>query len=132
MNFKVPLHVKKHDRAAKTCGVGHLDLQIDLQTFSKEDFTSLTCIGKGTFGKVYHFTREDTNFVIKEQSIFNATEVEKKMIAKEAQLLKSVAGHENIVHIYGYSVPENSILLEYVSFSFKQIGIDQDEVSKFY
>ena len=55
--------------------------------------------------------------------------VEKKLFLKEAKILKSVIGHENVVKILGFSYFDCGILLEFCEFSFKELGIEVDPVS---
>ena len=126
MNFKVPLPVfRKQLAIVSASGQDNLDLP----TFRRAEFSNISCIGKGSFGKVYKATRDRQHFVIKEQVLYESTADEKNLFIKEAKLLKTVSGHENIVRIHGFSVIENSILLEFVSFDYKKIGIEHSEIS---
>jgi serine/threonine protein kinase len=92
-----------------------------LPSFTKDEFSNITCIGKSTFGKVFRVTKGQKYFVIKEQACVEASEHDKKLFIKEAQMLKALRGHDNIVSIEAFSERESSILMEFVVFDFKRI-----------
>ena len=52
-----------------------------------------------------------------------------RLFFKEAKMLQSVRGHENVVHFYAHSLTNYSLLLSYCVFSFQKIDYDHDDVS---
>lgn len=96
-----------------------------LPPFEKKDFSNISFIGAGSYAKVYKVVKENKTFVIKE--LHDNSSQECKLFQKEVQLLKSLSGHENIIQIHGFSVVKNSMLLDYMAFSFRKLGIDEDD-----
>lgn len=124
MAFKVPLPVMKKIAQPQP----NENELLGLPSFDSKDYC-LVLIGKGTFGKAYKAVKGESVFIIKK--LRQTNEFDKKLFFKEAQLLKSTAGQENIVQIHGYSSVESSILLEYCTFQFTKLGggIEHDRVS---
>lgn len=120
-SFKVPLPVKK--RPIISLGTESLE-DIGLPSFSKKDFSDITIIGRGSYGKVYKAIKKKKQFVIKELSVAENF----PLFIKEAKMMKTVQGHENVLQIHGFSYKDKAILLDYISFSFEKIEIDQDTV----
>lgn len=48
---------------------------------------------------------------------------------REAQLLKSLKGHDNIIEICGFSSYKYAILMKFITFDFSKIGIDHANIS---
>jgi serine/threonine protein kinase len=103
-------------------------MENDLPAFTKSEFCNSTVIGMGSFGKVLRVTKENQIYVIKEFNKTDASELELKLFCKEAQLLKSLTGCENIVQFHAFSMDECAILLEYCSFTFEPLQIEHDAV----
>ncbi len=86
-------------------------------------------IGHGTFGSVararYVTEREKRDVVIK--SPIDITGFKREFV-KEARLLYSLRGNENIVELIGISLNPVSLMQEYVAFSFKEFD-DEKEVN---
>ena len=126
MAFKIPFPVFTRKCPSLLSNTDVKDL--NLPDFTKKDFTDVLLIGQGSFGKVFKGIQNGKTYVIKELSEADPGSMEIKLFVKEAEILKSVQNHENIVNILGFSKDECSILLNYVEFSFKDIGIDQQSV----
>ncbi|CAC5406532.1 CHEK2 [Mytilus coruscus] len=120
-NFKVPLPVKK--RPIISLETESLE-DIGLPSFSKKDFSDITIIGKGSYGKVYKAVKKKKEFVIQELSVADNF----PLFIKVAKMMKTVQGHENVLQIHGFSYKDKAILLDYISFSFEKIEIEQDTV----
>ena len=103
MAFKVPLPVAVGK--GKPCTrLPQLQLtKLELPDFQKRDFADLKLIGQGSFGKVFQGQRNGSDFVIKELTDKNPSQEEERLFIKEAEMLKLVQGHENIVQIRGFS-----------------------------
>ena len=127
MAFKIPLPVvrKNPQRLPEQLWPS---TDIGLPNFERDEFTDLVLIGEGSFGKVYRGVREGSLFVIKQLSNSCSSMIEKKLFIKEAEILKSLQGHENVVQIRGFS-PVHGILMDYVQFDFVTIGIEHERVS---
>lgn len=121
----MPFPVAKKAPDSSSCRTAGAHI-LGLPGFNKSDYKDLSLIGNGTFGKVYKGTRNCETFVIKELS--GGSSAELKLFRKEAQLLHSLTGNENIIQIFGFSPHGNSILVEYVRFNFVPIGIQHDIV----
>lgn len=75
----------------------------DLPSFNKMDFCNRTVIGLESFGKVMRVSKDQKVYVIKEFNNVDTSDLERKLTEKEARLLKSLTGCDNIVTFYGYS-----------------------------
>lgn len=129
MPFKVPLPAvpkKLHTQPDRLTEC--TDDNLGLPSFTKQDFTDLTLIGKGSYGKVLKGNRDGNVFVIKELASMSSNSQMLKLFRKEAQLLLSLSGHENVLKIHGFNCINNSMLLEFLTFNFEQISIQHDPV----
>ena len=66
--------------------------------------------------------------VIKDLKGSDTTEADIKLFKTEALLLKSLNGQNNTIQICDFSTIENSILLEYMAFSFQKLRIEHGSV----
>lgn len=130
MAFKVPLPkvLESQHNSKKSCE-HPVGAQLNLPSFNKSDLSNLTLIGVGAFGKVFKCVKDGETYVMKQNVDVNPDSSEIQLFWKEAGLLKTLKGHENVVEIHGFSHRDNAILLEYVSFSFSCLGIVHDVVS---
>jgi len=124
MTFRVPLPKVLRKQAVLPNSSALIPVN-GLPSFQKRDFSDVVLIGEGSFGKVYKGNKNGATFVLK-QLVDGACN---KLLVKEAEVLKAVAGHDNIVEIHGLSLVENALLLNFVSFSFAVLGIDHESVS---
>lgn len=129
MAFKVPLPVASGKVILRTRLPQSQLTKLELPDFQKSDFTDLKLIGQGSFGKVFHGQKNGSNFVIKELTEQNPSQEDERLFIKEAEMLKLVQGHENIVQIRGFSSIDFAILLDFVTFSFSTLGIEYEAVS---
>jgi len=100
----------------------------DLPNFSKSEFCCATVIGMGSFGKVVRVSKDDKMYVIKEFNSTYASEIEQKLFHKEARLLNSLCGCDNIVKFHAFSMDDCAILLEFCSFTFQPLKIEHSAV----
>ena len=98
---------------------------IGLPQFTKKQFTTVELIGAGSYGKVFK-VRQDAGpyYVVKELESRGNSEL--KLFKKEAMVLKTLCGYENIVQIHGYSFVDRAIMLEYSCFRFQRIGVNHE------
>ena len=129
MAFKLPLPVvaSKPSRCRREHEKRTFD--IGVPSFKKTDFTNVEMIGKGSYGKVSRVKKNGEHFVMKEMVSCDSSDIEIKLFEKEAQLLESIAGHPNMVKILGYSTSMTAMLLDYITFDFRVLGIETDPVS---
>jgi serine/threonine protein kinase len=123
MAFKRPLPIIMRKENTRT-----LNFDTDLPTFSKSECSNPTVIGVGSFGKVSKVTKGRRLFVLKELNSADASEMEHKLFVKEAKLLHSLVGCDNIVTFHGIATDGCSLLLEYCCFTFAPLLIPHDEV----
>jgi serine/threonine protein kinase len=97
-------------------------------SFNRNDYNQTTLVGVGSFGKVLRVVKDDDVFVIKEFNRMAASETERRLFRKEAVMLMSLAGCENIVRFYAFSRETCSILLEFCCFAFEPLCIENDPV----
>ena len=97
-----------------------------LPHFTKSQFSTVDLIGVGSYGKVFRVKHGLKHYVLKELSITGKRET--SLFKKEASLLKSLAGHDNIVRIHGFSVTEHAMLLGYECFHFNKVGVSHEPV----
>lgn len=128
MSFKVPLPTKRTKTDLRSRVIAAENGNDDLPSFSKNDFSDITLIGQGAYGKVLKCKKNENTYVIKELACKDSNPLESKLFRKEAELLKSLSGHDNIVQIFGFNNNENSMLVEFMTFDFSRIGIEQDPV----
>ena len=83
-------------------------------------------IGMGAFGKIFRGHLAGKLFVVKELADRSASEQVLRLSEKEAELLKLVAGHDNIASIHGYA--EHAMLLGFEQFNFAIIDVEHDPV----
>jgi predicted Ser/Thr protein kinase len=119
MAFKRPLPVKRN---IANPVLGHTIA--GLATFDKSNIKNMLLIGMGTFGKVYKETIDDETIVMKQICNSDATELEIRLFRKEAELLTSLRGHDNIVQICGFV--GDAMLLQYAEFNLRKLAIDHD------
>ncbi|XP_071810702.1 MAP kinase-interacting serine/threonine-protein kinase 2-like [Apostichopus japonicus] len=94
--------------------------------FTKSQFSNVELIGVGSYGKVFRVKQGSKHYVVKE--LASTGKREASLFKKEAALLQSLAGHENIVRIHGFSLTEHAMLLGYESFDFSKVGISHEPV----
>ncbi|XP_033764366.1 spindle assembly checkpoint kinase-like [Pecten maximus] len=128
MAFKLPqpfLPKKKSDSAQ----VIRRSPIAGLENLQKTDFSNSELIGKGSYGKIFKVIRNGKEFVVKGLVTQDATDHENDLFLKEAKLMASLKGHPNVLQIHGYSMTDNSLLLEFMSFSFERLNLNNDSVS---
>jgi serine/threonine protein kinase len=94
--------------------------------FSKSAVKDVVLIGMGSYGKVFKGFWNEQPYVLKEQIVSNSSEKEQHLFMKEAKLLRKLKGHSNVVDIQAFS--QNTMLLEFVCFTFEKIGIAHESV----
>ncbi|XP_063447978.1 probable serine/threonine-protein kinase DDB_G0284251 [Mytilus trossulus] len=95
-SFKVPLPVKK--RPIISLGTESLE-DIGLPSFSKKDFSDITIIGRGSYGKVYKAIKKKKEFVIKE--FFEKIEIDQDTVFNLKEYLVTcdeIAGFAGFEH----------------------------------
>lgn len=96
--------------------------------FRKCDYQQHVVIGMGSFGKVTRVHSEGKNYVIKEFANSDASVMERQLFVKEAKLLWSLSGCENVVQFFAFSTADCAILLEYCCFSFASLQLERNPV----
>ena len=126
MAFRVKLPVINKQPVSNVAAAGFAD-DIGLPQFTKKQFSSMELIGVGSYGKVFK-VRQDAGpyYVVKELEGGGNSEL--KLFKKEAMVLKTLYGYENIVQVQGYSFLDRAIMLEYSCFSFQKIGVNHEPV----
>jgi len=99
-----------------------------IPTFSRADLTNVSLLGSGSYGKVYAATYQGRKVVLKEPVDRRPTENVASLFRKEAQLLHSVRGHDNVVGLVAFDPSKLSFLMQFCSLSFEKLSIEQPAV----
>ena len=129
MAFKFPLPVVKKIICREPDQISSGCKEINLPNFNRKDFSDITLIGQGSFGKVFRAIKNSKKYVIKQLLNSNSDQTEKKLFWKEAEILNLLKGHANIVEIKDFSISDFAILMDYIEFSFLKLQIEHDSVS---
>ncbi len=86
MAFKIPLPVAARGVNTLLFRVPQSAAkQLNLPDFQKKEFTDITMIGQGSFGKVFKGRKDGHDFVIKQLAAENASPEDQRLFVKEAE-----------------------------------------------
>ena len=97
----------------------------ELKEFVFEDYTIITQLGQGTFGKIYLVSNKHTNLLYSMKKIILSEELDLELIIKEYQLCHKLK-HNNIVEILG--IYKNQLdITTYVIYILMEVGMNDWE-----
>ena len=96
----------------------------DFPQFSWSELADKEQIGRGSFGRVFTAkTSDGDSVVVKKLLRHHVHERERRLVLKEAQILKSLR-HKNIVEMKAICENPLAMMLEYVFFDFAPFGLE--------
>jgi len=102
---------------------------VNVPKFDMADCEQVSMFGSGAFGVVSTCIYKGNTYVLKRIDIGGDRKESREMYVKELQLLDSLRGHPNLVHLTAFCYAERTFMLDYMRFSWDCLGIDDRPVT---